>query len=93
MGKRHFETLFKEDQRENLADIIKLALYFPIFVDEENNQNLYAKVTEAKLKDTMQIFQKDKIPGPYGWSIEFYLVFFKLIGKSILKVIKESILN
>jgi hypothetical protein len=26
LGKKHFQTLFKEDRRTNLADIIKLAL-------------------------------------------------------------------
>jgi hypothetical protein len=41
-------------------------------VDEEGNQDLYAEVTEAELKDTLQSFQKDKSPGPDGWSIEFY---------------------
>jgi hypothetical protein len=90
MGKNHFQTLFKEDRMTNLADIIKLALYFPSFVDEENNQNLFAEVTETELKDTMQSFQKDKSPGPDGWNIEFYLGFFELIGKDILKVIEES---
>jgi len=37
MGKKNFQTLFKDDRRENLEDIIKLALFFPSFVDEENN--------------------------------------------------------
>jgi hypothetical protein len=41
----------------------------------------------------MQIFQKHKSPGPDSWSIEFYLGFFELIGKDILKVIEETILN
>jgi retron-type reverse transcriptase len=41
----------------------------------------------------MQSFQKDKIPGPDGWNIEFYLGFFELIGKDILKVVEESKLN
>jgi len=92
-GKKHFQTLFKDDQRANLANIIKLALYFPIFVDGEGNQDLLAKVTEAELKDTLQSFQKDKSPGPDDWSIEFYLGFFDLIGGNILKVIEESRLN
>jgi hypothetical protein len=41
----------------------------------------------------MQSFQIDKSPGPDGWTIEFYLGFFDLIVKEILKVIEESILN
>jgi hypothetical protein len=93
MGKKHFQTLFKDDRRENLANIIKLDLYFPSFVDEENNQNIFAEVTKTKLRDTMQRFQKDKILGLDGWTIEFYLGFFNLIGKDIVKVIEESRLN
>jgi hypothetical protein len=37
-----------------------MALYFPIFVDDEGNQDLYAEFIEVELKDTLQIFQKDK---------------------------------
>jgi hypothetical protein len=62
-------------------------------MDEEGNRDIYAEVTESELKDTLQSFQKDKIPGPTGWSIQFYLGFFNLIGDDILKVIEESILN
>ena len=53
MGKNHFHTLFKEDRTTNLDDIIKLSSYFPSFVGEENNQNLFLEVTEIELKDTM----------------------------------------
>jgi hypothetical protein len=93
LGKRHFQTLFKEDRRANIVDIIKMALHFPRFVDEEGNRDLYAEVTETELKDTLQSFQKDKSPSPDDWTIEFYLGFFDLIGGDILKVIEESRLN
>jgi hypothetical protein len=90
MGRKNFENLFKDDRRENLDDIIKIALYFPSFVDEEDNKKLFAEVIEIELKDTMQSFQKDKIPGLDRWTIEFYAGFFKQIGKDVLKVIEES---
>jgi len=34
-------------------------------------------------------FQKDKIPGPKVWTVEFFSGFFDLIGKDILEVIEE----
>jgi hypothetical protein len=37
LWKKHFQTLFIDDRRANLVDIIKLALYFPNFMDEEDN--------------------------------------------------------
>jgi hypothetical protein len=37
----------------------------------------------------MKSFQKGKSPGPDGWSIEFFLGFFDLLGNDILKVVEE----
>jgi hypothetical protein len=93
MGKIHFQSLFKADKRVNITNIIKLALYFPNFVDEQGNQYLFAEVTEAELKETLHIFQKDKSPGPDGWTIEFYRGFFDLIRENLLKVVEESRTN
>jgi hypothetical protein len=93
MGKIHFQSLFKADRRVNIVDIIRLDLYFPSFVNEEGNQDLFAEVTEVELKETLQSFQKDKSPGPDGWTIEFYMGFFYLIGADLLKVIEESRIN
>jgi hypothetical protein len=93
LGKNHFQTLFKADRRVNIAEIIKVALYLPSFVDEQGNQDLFVEVTEAELKETLLSFQKDKSPGPDGWTIEFYRGFFDLIGADLLKVIEESRTN
>jgi hypothetical protein len=35
-------------------------------------------------------FQKDKIPGPNGWHVEFYIVFYDTLGNYFLRVIEES---
>jgi len=70
MGKNHFKTLYKADQRVNIAYIVRLALFYPSFVNEQNNRDLYMEVSEAELKETFPNFQKDKSPGPDGWPIE-----------------------
>jgi hypothetical protein len=64
IGKSHFQSLFKEDRCVNIVDIIKLALYFPRFMDEQGNRELYVEVTEAKFKEILHKFQKDKSLGP-----------------------------
>jgi hypothetical protein len=58
-------------------------------LDEVGNQDIFAEVTENKLKEIIHSFQKDKIPGPYGWTIEFYLAFFDLLGADLLQVVEE----
>jgi hypothetical protein len=47
------------------------------------------EVTIEELKEVMRSFQKDKSPGPYGWTIEFVLGFFDLLGQDILKLVEE----
>lgn len=37
----------------------------------------------------MHSFQKDKILGPYGWPIEFYLGFYEFLGKDLMRVVEE----
>jgi hypothetical protein len=93
LGKNHFQTLFKADRNINIAEIIKVALYLPSFVNEQGNQDLFVEVTEDELKETLQSFQKDKSPGPDGWTIEFFRGFYDLIGIDLLKVIEESRTN
>jgi hypothetical protein len=67
--------------------------YFPGFTNEEDNIMLMEKVTLEELKDVMNSFQKDKIPGPDGWTIEFFLGFFDFIGQDILSLVEETRLS
>jgi hypothetical protein len=89
LGKCHFQNLFKKDDRENIADIVWLSLFFPRFVDDEANIMLMEEVLENELKEVLHSFQKNKSLGPYGWSIEFFLGLYDLIGKDILQVVEE----
>ncbi|MCY6524977.1 hypothetical protein, partial [Actinobacillus pleuropneumoniae] len=47
------------------------------------------EVTLGELEATMRGFQKEKSPGPDGWTIEFYLAFFDLLGQDLLRVINH----
>jgi hypothetical protein len=62
MGKNHFKALYKADQRVSIVDIVRLALFYPNFVNEQNNRGLYTEVSEVELKKTLSSFQKDKKP-------------------------------
>jgi hypothetical protein len=48
------------------------------------------KVTLEELKVVLNSFQKDKIPRPDGWTIEFFLGFFDSIGQDILSLVEET---
>jgi hypothetical protein len=90
LGKSHFQNLFKENNGANIAEIIQLALLFPCFVNDETNRSLMEEVSEEELKEVLHSFQKNKSPRPDGWTIEFFLGFYDLIGKDVLVVVEES---
>jgi len=46
---------------------MEMALYFPRFMDEEDNRALMEEVNEGDLKVVLHIFQKDKRFGSDGW--------------------------
>eukprot|EP00253_Pinus_taeda_P008490 PITA_08490 len=90
LGTNHFRTIYKAPPGTNLAEIINLANHFPRFVNEEEAEELIAPVTMEELESTIKWFKKDKSPGPDGWTIEFYLAFFDLLGQDMLRVVEES---
>ena len=71
-GVIHFQKLFKASPQASIEEVIRLSQMFPRFVDEEENGVLMKEVSEEELKEVMGSFQKDKIPGPDGWTIDFF---------------------
>ena len=44
----------------------------------------------SEIEDVLKGFKKDKIHGPDGWPVEFFLHFFQLVGHDILKDVIQS---
>lgn len=76
-----------------MDDIINVAGHFPRFVNDDEAKELTTHVTAGELEGTLKWFKKDKSPGPYGWTIEFYLTFYELLGNDLLKVLEECRLS
>ena len=69
MRKSYFQSPFREDNRENISEVIQLSQLFPRLVSEEYNQGLIKEISEDELKETLHSFQKEKIFGSDGWTI------------------------
>jgi cytoplasmic iron level regulating protein YaaA (DUF328/UPF0246 family) len=80
LEKKNFQELYKVENKAAIEEVIRMEQYFPRFTNEEDNIMIMEKVTLEELKDVMNNFQKDKIPGPDRWTIEFFLGFFDVIG-------------
>ena len=49
-----------------------------------------ALITKGELEIFVKSMQKDKIPGPNQWIVEFYYGFFEFIGDDLLQVAEDS---
>jgi hypothetical protein len=59
-------------------------------VSEEDNCRLFEPVTSAELLSTLKSLKASKSPGPDGWTVEFFLAFFDVVGDELLEMVEES---
>eukprot|EP01018_Ginkgo_biloba_P002192 Gb_33330 [translate_table: standard] len=90
LGVDHFKVLYKEENKTTIAEVVKMSSFFPSFVGEEDNVSLTKEITVDELQGVMVSLQKDKSPGPNGWTVEFLLGCFYFIETDLLRVIEES---
>ena len=83
-GRKYFESIFKEDHQITIAEVIQISQFFPGSINEEDNLELMEEVSEEELKATLHSFQKDKNPGPDGWTVEFFIAGYDSIGLDLL---------
>lgn len=73
----------------NLVEVVKACSYFPRLVLDEDNVELFEEVSLEELSGGLVAFQKGKSLGPDGWMVEFFTTFFEILGKDLLRVVKE----
>jgi hypothetical protein len=71
------------------AQLETISLY-PKIVLEEEVSSLEQVVTLEELSDVLKGFAKDKSPGPDGWTVEFFLFFFDMVGPDLLAMVEDT---
>jgi hypothetical protein len=87
------KQFFKANNRPNLNEIINTASLYPKMVTEEEAVDLYKPVTLLELKGILDHFKKERSPGPDGWTSEFFIFFFDLVGDDLLQMVEDSRIN
>ena len=90
LGELHFLDLFKDDGNKSIVDQLKVINIFPSYVQEEEVGIFLSEITLSEVEEALKGFKKDKSPGPDGWSVEFFLWFFNLVGLELLRVVEQS---
>jgi len=63
---------------------------YPQSITAEENSHFLIPCNIQEVLAALKSFSKDKIPGPDGWTVEFYLHFFNLMGPNLLDLIEDS---
>jgi hypothetical protein len=86
----YFTLQYKASNTQNLPEKASTASLFPRMITAEEATELSKPVTLAELKDILHHFKKERSPGPDGWTTEFFIYFFELVGEDLLQMVEDS---
>lgn len=89
LGVYYFKNLFTDLKRNNLNSIMRLIHSFPRMVSPFEDEEFLMDINKIELLVVMNSFRKERSPSPDGWTFEFFLSFFDLLGDDILKMVLE----
>jgi len=86
----YFGTLFRDPKTTDIVSQLRVVKHFPRFFTVEEGAYIGRLVILVEVEEVLKNFKKDKSHSPNGWTVEFYLHFFDLLGEEILEMIKET---
>jgi hypothetical protein len=69
---------------------VNLAIQYPQFVTEEDNNLLERLVTKQEIREILKHFEKDKSMGPDGWTMELFNLYFDTVGDDLHNMVEDS---
>lgn len=85
-----YEKLFKKEYQEN-PEVAQCFYENLPKVTEEANAELRARISAEELHTALQSLENGKAPGLDGLPVDFYKVFWPIIGKDLLVVLRDSL--
>jgi len=92
-ARQHFKMIFTDPKLVDIRSQLEFLKAYPKMVFEPDNARMGAPVTLEEIERVLKICAKDKCPGPDGWTVEFFICFWDLIGPEVLALVEESRLN
>jgi hypothetical protein len=90
LGANYFRCIVKSLDGCSIQEFLHVVSKFLMRIGEEMNKYLEEEVIESEVKEIISSMQKGKIPGPNGFSIEFFLGFNDLLREYLLRIVKQS---
>jgi hypothetical protein len=92
-GFNYFRSLYKATEKEDTLAQLQVINEVPRFFSNEESNELGKHITLQGVEKIVEMMQKDKSPGPDGWTRELFHHFFDIMGSDLLVVVEESSLT
>ena len=91
--KTFYQNLYKSNNQKSNIDEIETFINSAGIpkLSKEDKESCEGKITFEELREIIPTFKHNKTPGNDGIPIEFYIVFFNLIGNLLVEVFNESL--
>jgi hypothetical protein len=76
-----------------INDQVDTTILYDHIVKEDNAVLLGRPCSKIKIREVLKSFAKDKSLGPNGWTVEFFIHFFDLVGDDLLDLVEDSRLH
>jgi hypothetical protein len=86
----YFKELYSEQGNLSIINQLNVVRRYPRFFSDEETRTMDSQVTLDEIKKVLEDFEKSKSPGPDGWTVEFFLEFFDILGETLRGAVEES---
>ena len=86
----YFKNAYKAQGDLSIISQLELIQKYPRMFGEEAGNKLFDPVSLKEIHTTLKAFELSKSPGPDGWTVEFFLHFFDLMGPKLHALVEES---
>ena len=87
---KFFKSFYEKGGQDHIVDQVNTTGLFVPLVHDEEMVLLERLCTKLELWEVLNSFARDKSPGPDGWTMEFFLHFFELMGDDLLEMVEDS---
>jgi hypothetical protein len=87
---KFFKYFYEKSDQVLITDQVKTVGLFDRLVHDEDTELLERPCTKLELWEVLKSFAKDKSPGLDGWTVEFFIHFFDLVGDDLLALVEDS---
>jgi hypothetical protein len=85
-----FRNIFLAHPNLSITDQLAILRNYPRMFTEEDSQRLTLPVTSTEVLSILKGFKASKSHGPDGWTVEFFLAFFDILGDELVEMVEES---